>query len=88
MFGGRAGGGERARRLDRRGGREGCGWSVVEKYDLIRKLRSRPGAFCIIVRHGEKTNPAWATWRFVFTVNELLHKFTAVDKPVSIAGLT
>ena len=65
-----------------------CFGAVEDMPALIRKHRSRPGAFCIIVRNGEKTNPAWATWRFVFTVNELHHKFTALDKPLPIAGLT
>ena len=63
-----------------------CFGAVADMPELIRKHQSRPGAFCIIVRSGEKTNPAWATWRCVFTVNELLHKFTAMDKPLSIAG--
>ena len=65
-----------------------CFGAMADLPDLIRKHRSRPGLFCVIVRNGEKTNPAWDTWRFVFTVDELLDKFTAMDKPLSIAGLT
>ena len=65
-----------------------CFGAMADLPDLIRKHRNRPGMFCIIARNGEKTNPAWDTWRFVFTVDELLDKFTAMDKPLSIAGLT